>query len=118
MANKFAGAQSTEAATNLVAHLLAKLLPTCRSVLLGDVEAIEHVEVFEDRVTIARHREDAKQFCRGARGTRDFPSADGVAAAARWKAAELRHVRGGQGFTNRVTEIVAELFEFGARHVD
>src|SRR5664279_926894 len=95
-----------EAAANLVAYLLAEFLPSRRSFLFGDVEPIEDVKIFDNRVTSARHGEDAQQFgCRPA-GPADFPSANGIGAARR-EAAKLRHIGGGQRSADRIAEILA-----------
>jgi hypothetical protein len=48
-----------EATANFVAHLLAEFLSARRSFLLGDIESIEDVKIFDNRVTIARHGKDA-----------------------------------------------------------
>ena len=71
---------SAEALTNLVAHLFAELLPARRPFRFGDVEAVEHVEIFQDRVVVAGHCQDTKQFGRRPAGAGDFPPPDGVAA--------------------------------------
>jgi len=47
---------------------LAKGIAVCRPVFLVDVAAVDDVEVFEDRVTAAGHRQDAKQLGRGSPG--------------------------------------------------
>ncbi len=64
-----------------------KLFAARRPFLDGDVESVEHVEIFKDRITLACHRHDAKQSGR----TGDLPSADGVAIVRR-KTAEPGHV--------------------------
>jgi hypothetical protein len=68
---------------------LAKGIAVCRPVFLVDVAAVDDVEVFEDRVTAAGHRQDAKQLGRGISGTGDVPSADHVGAASRAQSGHL-----------------------------
>src|SRR6266576_7201319 len=102
-------AKLAKAPTDLVPHVLAEGLPARGPVFLADIESIEHVEVLEDRVTIAGHRQDAKQFgCRPA-GAADLPFADRIGAAAGGKATQLGHVGSGQALPDRLTEIVAKL---------
>jgi len=91
-------------------------LPAGGSFVFGNIEPIEDVEFFKDRVTIARHRQDAQQFAGRPARARDFPSAYRVGAVAGRKAAQFRHVRRGQRSADRITEIHAELFQFGAGH--
>jgi hypothetical protein len=86
------------------------------SFVFGNIEPIEDVEFFKDRVTIARHRQDAQQFAGRPARARDFPSAYRVGAVTGRKAAQFRHVRRGQRSADRITEIHAELFQFGAGH--
>jgi len=74
------GHDSSETPTNLVAHLFAELLPAGGSFIFGNIEPIEDVEFLEDRVTIARHRQDAQQFAGRPARARDFPSAYRVGA--------------------------------------
>ena len=105
-----------KAPADFIAHLFAELFPARRPFLLGYVETVEDVEIFQDRVAVARHRQDAQQFARRSARARDLPAPDGVAAIAGRKAAELGHVGGGQGAADRVTEIAAELSEFWAGH--
>ena len=105
-----AGGCSGEAPANLVAHLFAKLFPAGGSFIFGDIEPIEHVEFFEDRVTIARHRQDAQQFGHRSARAGDFPSAYRVDAIARREAAQLRHIGSGQRSADRITEIDTKLF--------
>ena len=52
------GAGSAETLANLVAHLFAELFAARRPFVFGNIMAVEDVEVFQDRVTIARHRQD------------------------------------------------------------
>src|ERR1700674_1954542 len=107
---------SREALANFVAHLFAESLPARRPILLVDIEAVEDVEILEDRMAIACHGQDAKQFVRWFAGAGHFPSADGVGAIGRRKGAELCHVGGRQRSSDRVTEILAKLFQFRACH--
>src|ERR1700687_390500 len=109
-------AGSGETPANLVPHLFAELFTARRSFFFADVEPVEDVEIFEDRVTIACHRQDAEQFGRRPAGAGDVPSAYRVGAVAGAKATELRQVRNGHASGDRVTEIVAKLFQFGACH--
>src|SRR5688572_26877722 len=51
---------SAQAATDLVPHLFAEGLPARRSLALGDIVPVENIEVVEDRMTIAGHRQDAE----------------------------------------------------------
>src|SRR6185437_16416505 len=106
--------RSAEPATNFVAHLLAELLAARRAFLFGDVEAVEHVEIIEDRVALAGHRQDTKQFPRGPGRAGDFPAPDGIAAAAGRKAAKLRHIGCAELPADGLAEVVAEFFQFGA----
>src|ERR1700687_763666 len=109
-------ASSAETLANLVAHLFTELLPPRRSFFLADIEPVEDVEILQDRVTIACHRQDAQQFARRPAGAADFPSAYRVGAAAGGEAAKFRHVGRRQALADRLTEIRAQLFQFGARH--
>jgi hypothetical protein len=109
---------SAETPANLIPHHLAKRFPARGSVLLVDIEPVEDVEIFQDRVTVAGHRQDAKQFGRRPAGTGYFPSADRIGAVARCEATQLRHIGGGQASAYRGTEILAKPFQFGARHRD
>jgi hypothetical protein len=104
------GTCSSEAPTNLGAHLFAELLPAGGSFTFGDIEPIEDVEFFKDRVTIARHRQDAQQFGRRSARAGDFPSAYRVGAITGGKATQLRHVCRGEGSADRITKIHAKLF--------
>ncbi len=110
------GTDSSEPPTDLVAHLFAELFPAGWSFIFGDIEPIEDVEFFKDRVTIARHRQDAQQFGRRPARAGDFPSAYRVGAIARCEATQLRHVCRGQGSADRIAEIHAKLFQLGAGH--
>ena len=102
-------AGSAETPAYLVPHLFTEGFPARRSFFLVDIEAVEDVEVFQDRVTIASHRQDAKQFGRRPAGAGDFPSAYRVGAVAGREAAQLRHVGRGQASADRVAEIPAKL---------
>jgi hypothetical protein len=88
---------SLEAPANFVPHFFTKFFSALVSLIFGDIEAFEYVEVFENRVTIAGHRQYAKQFGNGAARTGYFPFAYRVGPDSRRKPAELRHVRSGQG---------------------
>src|SRR4030088_886093 len=99
-----------EPAPDLVAHVLAEGLSARGAILLVDIEAVEDVEVFQDRISIARHRQYAKQLGRRPAGASDFPFAYRVGAVARRKAAQLRHVGSGQASADRMTDILANLF--------
>jgi len=105
-----AGTWSSEAPTNFVAHLFAKLFPAGGSFIFRDIEPIEDVEFFKDRMTIAGHRQDAQQFGRRTAGAGNFPSAYRIDAITRREATQLRHVCRGQGSADRITEIHAKLF--------
>jgi hypothetical protein len=102
-----------EAAANLIAHLLAEFLPARGSVLFRDIEPIEDVKIFDNRVTIARHGEDTQQFGGRPAGPADFPAANGVGAARR-EAAKPGHVGSGQRSVDRIAEVLAKLLKFGA----
>jgi len=101
---------SAEAAADLVPHILAEGFSARGSVFLVDIEAVEDVEIFKDRISVACHRQYAKQFTRRPARAFDFPSAYGVGAVARGEAAQLRHVGGRQASADRMTEILAKLF--------
>ena len=105
-----AGSDSSEPPTNLGAHLFAELFPARGSFIVGDIEPIEDVEFFKDRVTIARHRQDAQQFGRRPARAGDFPPAYRVGALTGCEATQLRHVGRGQASADRMTEILAKLF--------
>jgi hypothetical protein len=105
-----------EPAPDLVAHVLAESLPARGAILLVDIEAVEDVEVFEDRISIACHRQYAKQLGRRPAGAFDFPFAYRVGAVARRKAAQLCHVGSRQASADRMTEILANLFQLRAGH--
>src|SRR6266851_1887252 len=75
-------AASAQAAADFVAHAFAKSLPASRSFRFCNVKAVEDVEIVQDRVTIAGHRQDIKQFRGRTAGTRDLPAADHVGAVA------------------------------------
>jgi hypothetical protein len=106
--------ESAETPANLVAHLFAEGFPARRSFLLVDMEPVEDVEIFEDRVTIACHRQDAKQFGHRPAGAGDFSFTHRIGAVARREATQLRHFSSRQAPADRVTEILAKLFQFGA----
>jgi hypothetical protein len=109
--------ESSEALPNLIAHLFAKLLPASRPLLLIDVPPVKNIEIFRDRIVVTGHRENKKELsCRPARSG-DFPSADRVGGVVRLKSAELCQVGDRKRPTDRVTEILAKLFQFGASHV-
>jgi hypothetical protein len=105
---------SGQATAHLGAHAFAKSLPACRSFNLCNIEAVEDVEIVQDRVTIAGHRQDFKQFRSRTAGARDLPAADHVGALAGLEAAQLRHVAHRKFFTNGLAEIFAKLSEFRA----
>src|SRR5229473_7580931 len=106
-----------ETPANFVAHVFAEFCPAGRPVFFADIEPVEDVEIFKDRVTIAGHRQDAKQFTRGPAGAGDFPSTYGVAATCWREAAELRHVASRQGAANRLAKVLAKFSQFGAGHL-
>src|SRR5882672_6314341 len=99
-----------KAATDLAAHLLAERFPARRSFPLCDIKAIEDIEVFENRMPIAGHRQHAELFRDLFAGTGDFPSANHVSAGVRRKAAQLCHIGRRQRPADGVTEIFAKLF--------
>jgi hypothetical protein len=53
---------SSETAAHFVAHLLPEFGAARGTIPFANVMAIEHVEILEDRICIARHRQDAQQF--------------------------------------------------------
>jgi hypothetical protein len=110
------GIRSGQPLANFVAHLFAEGFPAGRPLLLIDIPPIEDVEIFQDRMAIARHGQNVKQFVRRTAGAGYFPTADGVGAIARRKAAEPCHVGSGQRPADRVSEILAKLFQFRACH--
>src|SRR6266853_1207306 len=55
---------SAKAAADLVPHILAEGFSARGPVFLVDIEAVEDVEIFKDRISIACHRQYAKQFAR------------------------------------------------------
>src|ERR1700761_4829073 len=83
-----------EAFANLVAHLFAEGRSQGRAFFFVDVPAIEDVEVFEDGVTIAGHRENRQQLVRRSARTCHLPSANRVGAVLRFEPAKLCHVSG------------------------
>jgi hypothetical protein len=97
-----------DAATDLVPHLFAEGLSARGSLVLRDIEPVEHVEILENGMAVACHGKNAEQFRYRPAGARDFPSADRVGAAAGGEAAQLRHVGSGQRPADGVAEIVAE----------
>src|SRR5260370_29987687 len=107
--NLWREATSAETSPDLIAHLFAEFCTARRSFMFGDVETVEDVEVFQDRVTVACHRQDAKQLARRPARACDFPPAYGVGAAAGRKAAQFRHVGSRQAFADRFTQIGAKL---------
>jgi hypothetical protein len=112
------GAGSAETLANLVAHLFAELFATRRPFVFGNIMAVEDVEVFQDRVTIARHRQDPQQFARRPAGAADFPSAYRVGALAGGEPTEPCHFSRRQAFADGDAKILAKLFQFGAGHWD
>jgi len=110
-------ARSAETPANLVPHLFPELFPARRPFLFVDIEAVENVEIFQDRMTIACHRQNAKLFGRRPAGASDLPFADRVGACAGREATQLGHFSRRQASANGITEILAELLQFGARHL-
>ena len=94
-----------------------ELFPARRPFLFVDIEAVENVEIFQDRMTIACHRQNAKLFGRRPAGASDLPFADRVGAGAGREATQLGHFSRRKASANGVTEILAELLQFGARHL-
>jgi hypothetical protein len=111
-----AGNPLFETLANFVAHLFAEFLPARRSFSFRNIESIKDVKIFEYRITVASHGQDAKEFVRRSAGARDLPSAYGVGAAARRQAAKFRHIRRRQRPADGVAEILAKLFQFRAGH--
>ena len=84
---------SAKAATDLVPHLFAEGFPARGSLGLGDIVPVEDVEVVEDRMAIAGHRQDAELFGHRLARTGDLPLAYRIGAGVRCETTELRHVR-------------------------
>jgi len=101
---------SAKAAADLVPHILAEGFSARGPVFLVDIEAVEDIEIFKDRISIACHRQYAKQFARRSARASDFPSAYRVGSVAGGEATQLRHVGSGQASADRLTEILAKLF--------
>src|SRR5258708_6913543 len=101
--------RSAETPANLVPHFFPELFPARRPFLFVDIEAIENVEIFQDRMTIACHRQNAKLFSRRPAGASDLPFADRVGAGAGREAPQLRHFSRRQASANGVTEILPEM---------
>jgi len=101
---------SAKAAADLVPHVLAEGFSARGPVFLVDIEAVEDVEIFKDRISIACHRQYAKEFARRSARAFDLPSAYRVGAVADGEATQLRHVGRGQASADRMTEILAKLF--------
>ena len=110
MANVARKLRSAEPAPDLVPHVLAESLSAGRAILLVDIEAVEDVEIFQDRISIACHRQYAKEFARRSARAFDFPSAYRVGAVAGGEATQLRHIGSGEASADRMTEILAKLF--------
>ncbi|MDP3075180.1 MAG: hypothetical protein Q8N40_06020 [Bradyrhizobium sp.] len=107
---------SAKAATDLVAHLFAEGFPARGSFRLGDSVPVEDVEIVEDRMTIAGHRQDAELFGNLFAGTGDFPLAYRVGAGVLGETAKLRHVRRRQRPADGVSDILAKPFQVMAGH--
>src|SRR5438876_3655699 len=103
-------------AAHLGAHFFAKFSPARRAVLLADVMAVEHVEVFQDGMTVAGHRQNAQQFGRRPARARDLPAPDRIGAAACRETTKLRHVGCRELSADRVAKIAAELLQFRPGH--
>ena len=107
---------SAKATTDLVPHLFAEGFPARGSLSLGEIVPVEDVEVVEDRMAIAGHRQDAELFGDLFAGTADFPSANHGGAGFRRKTAQPGHIGCRQRPADGVSEIRAELFQFMAGH--
>ena len=107
---------SAKATTNLVAHLFAEGFPARGSLGLGDTVPVEEVEIFEDRMTIAGHRQDAELFGNLFAGTGDFPLAYRVGAGLLCETTKLRHVCRRQWPADGVSDILAKPFQVMAGH--
>jgi hypothetical protein len=107
---------SSETAAHFVAHLLPEFGAARGTIPFANVMAIEHVEILEDRICIARHRQDAQQFGRGAARPRHFPAAYGIGFTGR-QAAQFGHVGHGERLANGRAEVFAELLQFQARNL-
>src|SRR6266571_3528560 len=83
---------SAKAAADLVPHVLTEGFSARGPVFLVDIEAVEDVEIFKDRISIACHRQYAKEFARRSARAFDLPSAYRVGAVADGEATQLRHV--------------------------
>jgi hypothetical protein len=111
-----AGNPLFETLANFIAHLFAEFLPARRSFGFRNIESIKYVEIFQDRITVAGHGQDAKEFIRRSARTGDLPSPHGVRTAPWRQAAKLRHIRRRQRPADGVAEILAKLFQFRAGH--
>src|SRR5258708_25874536 len=107
--NSWREATSAETSPDLIAHLFAEFCAARRSLMFGDVETVEDVEVFQDRVTVACHRQDAKQLARRPARACDFPPAYGVRAASSRKATQVRHLSTRPASADRFTQIRSTL---------
>jgi len=101
---------SAKAAADLVPHVLAEGFSVRGPVFLVDIEAVEDVEIFKDRISIACHRQYAKEFARRSARAFDLPSAYRVGAVAGGEATQLGHIGSGEASADRMTEILAKLF--------
>src|SRR6266568_3188298 len=101
---------SAKEAANLVPHFLAEGFSARGPVFLVDIEAVEDVEIFKDRISIACHRQYAKEFARRSARAFDLPSAYRVGAVAGGEATQLGHIGSGEASADRMTEILAKLF--------
>jgi hypothetical protein len=104
--------RSGEPLANFVSHLGAKRFASGRPFLLIEIPPVEDIEIFEDRMAIAGHRQNAEEFARGSAGTAHFPPSDRIGAVAWLQATQLCHVVSRQRSADRVGEILAELFQF------
>jgi hypothetical protein len=103
------GARSAQPPANLVPHAFAEGFPARGSFLFVDIVPVEDVEILKDRVTIAGHRQDTKQFTRRPARASYFPSADGVGAVTGREATEFCHVGCGETSADGLAKIVTKL---------
>ena len=105
-----------ESATDLVPHLFAEGFPARGPLRLGDIVPVEDVEIVEDRIPIARHRQQPELFGNRFAGTCNLPFSYHVGTGVRRETAQLRHVGDRQRPADGVTEFLAKTFQLMAGH--
>src|SRR6201984_3191901 len=102
-------------APHLLAHAVAERGPARGALLLRHAPAVEHVEILQYRIVIARHSEDAQEFASRAAWSADLPAPDGVGLACR-QSAELGHIDDRKLPPDGFAKVLPQLLEFGSRH--